>query len=981
MNRLLELCIAISAFALLTGQPLRGADYADQLPRIPATAASETLKDFKVAEGFEIRLVAAEPLVTSPVAIQWAADGALFVCEMRGYSEDRDDKISRITRLIDDNSDGVFDRHTVFADGLFWPTALFPYDGGLFVADAPDIFYLKDNDGDGVADTRQTVLTGFSTGNVQGLLNSFHWGLDNRIHLACGTAGGKVRRADQNESEAIDVRGHDLAFDPKTYEFSLTSGGAQHGMCFDDWGRKFVSSNSDHLQQVMYEDRYLKRNPLLAAPSARQSIAADGPQAEVFRISPVEPWRIVRTRLRVAGLVRGPIEGGGRAAGYFTGATGVTIYRGDAWPAEHQSLAIVGDVGSNLVHRKRLTGDGVQLTGQRIDEQSEFVVSKDNWFRPAQFECGPDGNLAIVDVYREVIEHPKSLPPEIKQHLDLTSGRDRGRIYRVVATGYVHRATPNLAGESSAALAEFLCHPNAWHRETAARLIYERGDRSIEAQLRRQADRCDDPRGRLHSLYALDGLGLLKPEDLVARFADPHPQVARHAIRLAESFTTDQQMIDSLTPLVSHPSIDVRYQLAFTLGEFEIQQRAELLAQLLSQNPSDRWIQTAVSSSAGDYPGKLLVALLQSESIDASAPFLEQLSVQIDRAGDIEARRRSLLGLADAPMHPGLLPVISRLLRSDQKNKIGGELYGRVDRLSKRLIPIALAHITDTKRPDAERIRAITWASDAATEQVLPILRDVIRDSSSAELQVAAIRAMGRFETPDVTSTLLAQWPQWSPRLRRTAGDVLFSDAKRSIAVLDAIDDGTIDATDLSLERWTTLAASRDASVRERAQQYLASFDRPSRESVIQQYRPSLQLDGDATRGAEVFKKECAGCHKSGDVGHEIGPSLAAAATRGAEFILTNVLDPSREVNPQYVNYVVLTEDGRTLGGMIASENANSITLRRAESVSDTVLRGDIELIRNTNLSIMPEGFEKTISPQGMADLIEYLLESITTGG
>src|SRR6185436_13688153 len=155
------------------------------------------------------------------------------------------------------------------------------------------------------------------------------------------------------------------------------------------------------------------------------------PQAEVFRTSPLEPWRIVRTRLRVTGAAVGPIEGGGRAGGYFTGATGTTMYRGDAWPAEFVGQSFTGDVGSNIVHRKILKPDGVGFIADRADPGREFVASTDNWFRPAQFANGPDGNLYIIDVYREVIEHPLSLPPEIKQHLDLTSGRDRGRIYRV----------------------------------------------------------------------------------------------------------------------------------------------------------------------------------------------------------------------------------------------------------------------------------------------------------------------------------------------------------------------------------------------------------------------------------------------------------------------------------------------------------------------------------------------------------------------
>ncbi|MCG8653891.1 MAG: cytochrome C, partial [Pirellulales bacterium] len=341
-----------------------GQDFANELPRIPATEPAQALKTFAVADGFRMEQVAAEPLIGSPVAIQWDAQGRMYVCEMRGYSENRDDRISSIARLEDTDGDGIYDRRTDFAEGLFWPTAIFPYDGGLFVGDAPDLFYLKDTDGDGTADLRRPVLTGFGTSNVQGLMNSFRWGLDNRIHVACSSTGGVIRKS--NQTEGVNVRGRDLAFDPETFDFQLTSGAAQHGMCFDDWGRKFVSSNSDHIQQVMYEEHDIARNPYFRPPPARKSIAADGPQAEVFRASPVEPWRIVRTRLRVAGTVPGPIEGGGRAAGYFTGATGVTIYRGDAWPAQWQGLAIVGDVGSNLVHRKRLHPNGLEFVARRI---------------------------------------------------------------------------------------------------------------------------------------------------------------------------------------------------------------------------------------------------------------------------------------------------------------------------------------------------------------------------------------------------------------------------------------------------------------------------------------------------------------------------------------------------------------------------------------------------------------------------------------
>ncbi len=186
-------------------------DFSAELPRIPPTEPADTLESFTVAPGFQIELVAAEPLIASPVAIQWDAVGRLYVCEMRGYSEDRDEGISRITRLEDNDDDGVFDTSTVFADGLLWPTAIFPFDDGLFVGDAPNLYYFKDTDGDGKADAKTTALTGFGTSNVQGLMNSMRWGLDNRIHIACSSVGGEIRRVDDDENNAINVRGRDIA--------------------------------------------------------------------------------------------------------------------------------------------------------------------------------------------------------------------------------------------------------------------------------------------------------------------------------------------------------------------------------------------------------------------------------------------------------------------------------------------------------------------------------------------------------------------------------------------------------------------------------------------------------------------------------------------------------------------------------------------------------------------------------------------------
>ncbi len=235
----------------------------------------------------------------------------------------------------------------------------------------------------------------------------------------------------------------------------------------------------------------------------------------MYRTSPLEPWRVVRMRMRVTGQVKGAIEGGGTPAGYFTAATGVTIYRGTALPADMAGMAFIGEVSGNLVHRRRLETDGLQFIARRIDDKSELLTSTDNWFRPAQFAHGPDGALYVADVCRELIETPLSIPDDIRKHLDERSGIDRGRIYRIVGADFKQPAFRKLAKASTDELVVTLAHPNAWHRQTASRLLYQRQARTAVPALVRLAE-AGNPFARLHALYVLDGLESLN-DSIVAR--------------------------------------------------------------------------------------------------------------------------------------------------------------------------------------------------------------------------------------------------------------------------------------------------------------------------------------------------------------------------------------------------------------------------------------------------------------------------------
>ena len=233
------------------------------------------------------------------------------------------------------------------------------------------------------------------------------------------------------------MRGRDFRFKPDGSAFEAISGGGQFGHCFDDWGHRFTCNNSNHIRQIVLPSRYLERNPDLTPPAVILDIAAEGPAAPVYRISPPEPWRVVRTRQRAADPAMVPALPRTElfATGFFTSATGITIYRGSAYPPEYRGNAFVGDVGGNLVHRKILEIDGATFLAHRADQKGEFLASTDNWFRPVNFANTPDGTLLILDMYRETIEHPFSIPEPIKKHLDLTSGKDRGRLYELLPNG------------------------------------------------------------------------------------------------------------------------------------------------------------------------------------------------------------------------------------------------------------------------------------------------------------------------------------------------------------------------------------------------------------------------------------------------------------------------------------------------------------------------------------------------------------------
>lgn len=953
---------------------------ANELPRTRPIEPNDSVQSFQLRPGLRTQLIASEPVVVDPIALSFDENGRLFVVEMRDYSERRDERLGRIRLLTDEDGDGRFDHSTVYADNLPWPTAVICWNGGVFVGATPDIVYCKDTNGDGVADVREVVYTGFASGqprlNVQQLFNSFAWGLDNRIHGA-GTASSGVITSPKSTMAPLNLRGRDFSFDPRTYDFRAESGGGQYGLSFDSAGRKFVCSNSAHILAVMYEDRYTSLNPFYVLPPPVDSIPVDGGPAEVYRISPEEPWRILRTRWRVSGLVPGPIEGGGRSAGYFTGATGITIYRGNALSREFLDNAFIGDAGGNLVHRKKISRQGVAQKAERpADEQKvEFLASRDTWFRPVQMANAPDGSLCIIDIYREVIEHPWSLPQNIKQHLDLNSGNDRGRIYRVVPDGFRQPARPRLGGAGLEEVVAILDGGHGWQRDTAARLLYERQDPAAAPLLRTSMSRSTNAVGRMHSLYVLKGLGLLTEADVLKGLSDSHSLVRRHAVRLSEELPktgATPELLAQVSNLAGDPDAEVRFQVAFTSGYTRHPSNRAILTSVLRRDAADPWIRAAVLAAAREDAAAIFQDLWPEAPFVSSPGGLETLTALAKSLGARarpEDLDRILPLLARTTKPSRSLPVLNVL--GDELRRNGSSLFSH-DSARDLAQWVLAAKDLATRGEDGsgERIEAIRFLGQTDYATAGPDLTQLLKTPATERVQTAAINSLAGFRGLDGVTAVLKSWNMLGPRVRSSVIATLLQQAERVSLLLAALEE-TIQPSELSIQQRDGLRQSRDSAVRARAEFIFGV--KPLLARVAEEFASALELPGSAAAGARIYQERCVSCHRTGKEGFALGPDLVTMKTMGKETLLANIIDPNREVAPRYLSFTAETRDGEEWTGIIVTETDNSITLAQPNGQQTQLFRSNLSQLRSQGVSAMPEGLASGLTPQNMADLLAFI--------
>jgi len=922
-----------------------------------------------------IELVAAEPLVADPVAFDWGPDGRLWVAEMGDYpngatwnkaGDPVGEAGGRVKLLTDTDGDGRYDHASLFLDKVPFPTGVKSWRKGVLVGAAPEVFYAEDTDGDGRADRRETLFEGFSEGNQQHRVNGLRWGLDNWLYLANGDSGGSIKS--RRTGATVELRGRDLRIRPDTGELEAVSGQTQFGRDRDDWGNWFGGNNSNPMWHYVLDDTYLRRNPHFAPPSVRHAIS-DQPGA-----APVFPTSRTLTRFNDFDKVD-----------RFTSACSPMVDRdellfGPSEKAEGVGQAFICEPVHNLVHREIVAADGATFRSRRADDErdTEFLSSSDNWFRPVMARTGPDGALWIADMYRLVIEHPEWIPTTWQQKLDLRAGHDRGRIYRVLPTDAAARQIPRLDQLATAALVHALDSPNGWQRDMVQQMLLWRQDDSATQPLRQLALHAQRPTTRVQALCTLDGLSALDGDLLATALDDRHPGVRRHAVRLSEPWLNDSpQLVQRLASLLEDEDAQVRMQLAYSLGSWNNPQAGRDLAKLALAAPADGYLRAAVMSSvtADNAEQALSVALREAASQPELLSELLKFAASRDDRRLLRATAAKLLQPSEGRFSPWQFDVGINLLRALGRRRdtlpelLGPEAAGQVQQLA----AVALQIAQNLQQTETARLQGIELFGLAASPEDLRTLTSLFEARQPAAIQVAAVDALASRGHPQAPQLLLANWPARAPALRARILDALLARPTWTAALLSAMEDKVVSADEIDARLRQQLLQHRDAEIRERSARLLAASTNGDRERVLAEYRRHGTLPGDVPRGREVFQKSCSACHRLDGIGKQVGPDLISLTDKSPEALLVALLDPNRAVEDKFRSYVALTVDGRQLAGMIAGETATSVTLAAADGKEHVLLRTELDELRSTGKSLMPDGLEKDLSPQAVADVIAFV--------
>ena len=956
----LEGQIIASAERALLGR-FKAAEGTEKTQGTQARTPAQALATWRVPPATRLELVAAEPLVQSPVAIDFAPDGALLVAEMRDYPSGENGDYQpggAVRRLTDINGDGKFDHSTLFVDNIPFPTGVTAWRDGVLICAAPDILLARDTNGDGKADVVEKLYSGFGTGNYQARVNSLTPGLDGWLHGSCGLFGGKIKS--HKTGKILELGDRDFRIQPDTGAIEPATGRTQQGRIRDAQGNWFGCDNSVLAWHLALPDEYLRRNPSVRHPQVIRQVATN---PEANRLIPAGSVQMFK--------LSGPV-------GTVTSACGIGTYSDTLLGHDYSSSLFTCEPVHHLVHRLELEPDGHSFSGTRpvVEADHSFLASSDPWARPVQVKAGPDGCLYVVDMYRFLIEHPRWIPSADLEKIDTRAGSGLGRIYRLRPEKGEPRPRVNLATASLATVLAQMESPAASARDMAMQQLLWRNNSAAIKPLRNLAGQSTNGLVRLQALAACALLARIDEPLINQGLVDKHPGVRRQAARLAATLAPSTTARDALILLTKDADAQTRLQAVLSLGNWEDATAATALGKAAGTHAADPLLVSAALSGAhASTLGAFAEAALQTQPNPPTA-FLGRLTEAV--SSNPEALKHLISSLLQPngtrqqadPIHTMGSLLVALEGRNFSLNQLGPEVTTSLASLISRSRTVA----ENQQAMENDRIAAITLLGRAEnSSDDLTLLARLLAPTEAPLIRQAALQRLSATGSPTAGRVLIENYRSLNPMLRTAALDALASRPAWVGLLLDAMEARTIPAGEINAIRRQRLMESRDPAMRARAVKLLADGSSVGRGEVLARYQGATSLAGHASMGRDLFRKHCAVCHRLEDNGNAVGPDLRTVAGKSAGSLLQEILDPNRNLDSRYLVYAATLKKGQTIAGIITSENATSLSIRQADGQERNLLRADLESLETTGKSLMPEGLEREIPVEAMAHLLAYL--------
>jgi putative membrane-bound dehydrogenase-like protein len=989
--------------------------------------AKEALKTFNLHPEFNIALSADENLAEKIMSLDWDPRGRLWVVETPEYPGGRDinrndDRIAPwrlreptkyppgskeprqprdcVSILEDTNGDGVMDKKTVFADGLELPTSVVFYKDGIIVTQAPDIFWIRDTDGDGKADKTEVLYTGWGTGDTHAVTSNLRWGPDGWIYGSVGYSSGDVTSGDGSKKFGRISAGL-YRFRPDGSELEQVAAGSCNtwGCEIAPDGEIFFSTATcgEPILHVVLPEKIISR---AGVPGVR----AVKPIIEENKVFPARQ----ETRQPYVQI---------DWVGAWTAASGSTIYDGGAWPARWQGPAwsfFLHEPTVWLTHHEFLEPAGVSYQGRREESQKQthFLTSTDYWFKPIHSRVGPDGALYIVDFYNQIAAHNDTRgTPHGARNAATRPDRNHHftRLYRVQHKEATTLPAFDLNPKTPAKLVAMLDHPNGWVRATANRLLSEGAGRQVIPALESQTSAAKTAYGRMQALWVLHNLDLLQPELIAVGARDTDAVVRKNAMRIAaeRDNATVTPPVDLVRTMLADP--DARVRIAALVAASTLTPNREFADAIIAawstfQNPH---LETAALAVTAANPLLFLDAAFAGANQAAVANLIPSLARQVALQNDPVSAQALVVALAGKPaaadqLKAAALQALAASLRADVKPVAGTALGNALKQLltteqtAGAVLPLLVrwdyvneagdapkaaiarleARLADKSLSDAERgqIAANLLGVRALDASIVPAVAKLVASEASPELQRRVIEALGTTGDKVAGESLVAALPKLEFDLREIAIGQLIQRADWSVALLQALSDQKISLAVIGLANIHRLRTHADTTVAERAKAVatqLFGAGQQEKDVLIAQLRPEVIKPGNAANGAKLFTQNCAPCHKFKNEGADFAPNLTGMGAHGPEDLLLHILDPNRVVEPNYTATTIETADELTYDGIVLREN-NRVVVMRTQSAEVEIRKDNIAFRQGSSRSMMPEGFEQ-LGVEGLRDLLTFL--------